>query len=1110
MNKMYLKCLSTLLFTLITIATFAQKTITGTVREVSGPLPGVSVSVKGTSKATQTDGNGKFSIAVNPDETLTFSAIGYARQEVIVGSQTTISITLKEDSKALNDVVVTAFGIQKQQKSLGYSTATVSAKELTEAGNTNFASALYGKASGVQVTTAPGGASSAVNVQIRGVNSLNYNAQPLYVVDGVVIRSEGQYGAAGRNNGGFFDDQRVRGNGVLDINPEDIESLSVLKGASASALYGSDAGAGVIIITTKKGAKGKGPTVDVNYFGTVEQPAFLPNYQNVYGQGYDRATNLAVGATEEGWIVDAQSPSGFRPNFRSYANFGPKMEGQQVRWWDGSIRSFSPQPDNYKDIFRNGLSSSANIALSNQTDNYSYRISYTRLDYEGIQRESGLKKNSFSLNSSLKLNKKLSVDVVANYVNTITNNRAYQTNRLAQSFDGFFGRNEDTNLIRDKFQTSEGYAWVPFNQTARNPAEAFVFNVRPNLYDYFWSTLKNTSAETENRLYSSATLNWDILTKLKFRGRVGNDYTGRNTEDKNYSQFPVAFNPPTSSTGAYTTGNGTYTTIYSDALLTYSDNISKDLSFSASAGFTSRKENYKDQSSGTQFGLVSENWFSLSNSYGILQTSASRRSLLKYGAFGILNLSYKDYLFVEGTMRQESSSSLPPLNNTYYYPSVNGSFVFTDAFKGALPEFLSYGKLRASYGVVANASLPYESNVSYGQNSLQTNNGSVPQLVLPGAYGNENLQPEKKYEQEYGLETRFLNGRFGIDLSYYTNRIKNQILRLQISPSNGSGSQIVNVGEIGSKGWELSLNAKPVVSTNFNWQTTLNFSQNKTTVYSLAPGIPELIFYNAEDNAIRITAKPGEDLGNIYVYPTKTNAAGQKIVNDDGFYVIDKSQYVKAGNVTPSITGGLSNNLNYKSFSISFLVDYRFGSDVVSTPLKYATGTGVYENTLQYRDTENGGLTYYVNSAGANVLLPNANSSSPAGHKVYHDGVILSGVKANGQPNDVILDAASYYFNSFAAGSSDALNQEGAVYKNNFIKLRELTLGYRLPNSLVKKVGMSNMKISLIGRNLLYFHRTLKNLDPETLIGDRWYSQGVDNGSLPATRSFGFSLNASF
>lgn len=1110
MKKKYSKRSIVLLLWLFPIITFAQKTITGTVTDQSGPLPGVSVTVKGTKNGTQTDNLGKFSIKAGENDILIISAVGYLKQELSIEGKSSLSISLKQDSKDLQGVVITAFGIKKQEKSLGYSTATVTAKEITEAGNTNFASALYGKAAGVQITTAPGGASSAVNVQIRGVNSINFNSQPLYVVDGVIIRSEGQ-NANNRNNGGFFDDQRIRGNGVLDINPADIESLTVLKGASATALYGSDAGNGAVVITTKKGVKGNGPTVDFNYYGTMEQAAFLPKYQNIYGQGYDRATNVSLGFNEDGSVPDTQSPAGFRPNFRAYANFGPKMEGQLMRWWDGSIRPYNPQPDNYKNIFRNGFSSSANMAISNQTENASYRFSYTRLDYEGIQRSSNLQKNTFGLNSSLKLSNKLSVDVVANYVNTRTHNRPYQINRLVQSFDGFFGRNEDTNLVLQKYQTSQGYAWVPFNQTNRNPSEAFIFNVRPNLYDYFWSSIKNTSDEIENRFYSSVTLNWDIIKNLKFRGRVGNDYTGRDTEDKGFNRYPVSFNDASSSTGYYVSGKSIYSILYNDALLSYANNITKDFNFNISAGFTYRRENYRDQSSSTQNGLVSENWFSLNNSYGIPSTTATRQSLLKLGYFGILNLSYKDYLFLESTLRQESSSTLPPKNNSYVYPSFNGSFVFSDAFRSSLPEAISYGKLRASYGIVANPSQIYASNISYGQSSLQLQGGSsVPQLTLPSGYGNEGLKPEKKYEQEYGLEARFLKDRIGFDLSYYTNRVKNQILNLQVSPSVGAGNQIVNVGELGSKGWELAITGRPVVSQSFSWQTKLIFSQNRTKVYTLANGVPELIFYTAESNGVKITARPGDDLGNIYVNPIKTNDRGEKVVNNDGYYEIDKSQYVKAGNVIPKISGGFSNTFNYKGISLNFLVDYRYGSSVVSNPLKYLTSTGMFESTLKYRDTQYGGLSYYIDGGGNYTLLPNANSAAPNGQKVYHDGVLLPGVKENGQPNDKVIDAASYYLNSFAAGSADALNQEGTVYKNNFIKMRELTLGYQLPQKFSKKLGMSKMNFSLIGRNLFYFYRTLKNLDPETMLGNRWDRQGVDEGSLPATRSFGFSINATF
>jgi iron complex outermembrane receptor protein len=542
-------------------------------------------------------------------------------------------------------------------------------------------------------------------------------------------------------------------------------------------------------------------------------------------------------------------------------------------------------------------------------------------------------------------------------------------------------------------------------------------------------------------------------------------------------------------------------------LLTYNDNITKDLNFTVSGGYTSRSERYKDQTSSTNQGLVSENFFSLNNSYAQLNTAYNRQSLLKYGFFGILNLSYKNYLFLEGTVRQESSSTLPPQNNSYFYPSVSGSFVFTDAFKDHLPSFLTYGKLRASYGIVRNPSTIYAPNLLYAQTSLQTNNGSVAQVSIPNRnYGNLNLKPESKKESEIGLETRMFNDRFGLEFTYYQNRVGNQILNLQVAPTNGQSSQIVNAGEIGSKGLELGLSGSPLVG-NFKWQTRLNFSMNRSKVYSLE-GVDQIVYVNQENSGIQVVVRPGEDIGNIYVYPVATDANGNKKVDADGYYIIDKT-YKKAGNVLPKVTGGFTNTFSYKNFSLSVLADYRFGSKVVSTPLKYGIQAGMYESTLQYRDAEHGGLSYYIDN-GNYVQVAGGATAGPTGQKVYHDGVILPGVNANGQPNTKILDAASYYFNSFSAGSEETLNEEGAIYKNNYIKLRELTLGYTLPKSISSSLHVSNVRFSLIGRNLLYFYRTLKNLDPETLIGSQWYSQGVDNGSLPATRSFGASLNVTF
>jgi len=1089
MKKLYLKSIVVLLLCLFNTMAFAQKTITGTIRDASGPLPNVSILIKGTSLGAQTNPQGKFSISAKPTDILVISLVGYNKQEVTVGNQSTINIALAESATNLNEVVVTSLGIKKEQKSLGYAVSTVTSKQLTEAGNTNFASALYGKAAGVKITTAPGGASSAVNVQIRGINSLGYNQQPLYVVDGVMIRNDAQNGANGANNNDYWGDQRIRGNGILDINPSDIESLTVLKGASATALYGSDANSGVVVITTKRGSKARGLGIDFNYTASIENAAFLPDFQNTYGPGYDHATNIANGANGEGWIADAGSPSGFRPYFRAYANFGPKMEGQQVKWWDGSIRSYSPQPDNYANVYETGYNSTANVAISNQTDALNYRFSATRLDYKGTQPGNTMQKNSFNLNSTVKLSPKLSADVVVSYVNTKTHNRPYQLGQVLGSFSGFFSRAEDMGLMKEKFQTSGGYKYAQFNQPER--PEPFLYNIRAtNLLDFYWQQLRNSYNETENRLLSSATLNWNAANHLKFRGRIGNDFTAANSENRQYNELPISLNPSSNSTGNYSTKQGQYAILYGDALATYDNKIGADIAFSASAGFQGRKEHYKDLNSDTQQGLVSENWFSLSNSYGVVTSGENRKELVKYAYLGILNFSYKDYLFVEGTARQEYASTLPVQNNSYFYPSVNTSFVFSDAFK--MPDLLSFGKIRASYGIVGNSPPMYEANITYSQNSLQTINGSVPSLTGGKFYGNNSLKSEMKHEAEFGLETKFFNNRIGIDISYYNNRVKDQILPLQTTSTVGATSQLVNVGEIGSQGLEIAFNASPISGGAFRWDTRLNFSTNNSKVYSLMPGVTELPFYFADQNSVKIVAKVGERLGNIYVNPRLQDSKGNFVINDDGLYVIDKANYVLAGNIMPKLVGGMSNTLSFKSFALDFTIDYSFGGKMVSPPTKYMTGAGMFNNSLQYRDAENGGIAY------------------TDGGVTYNDGVLLTGVNQNtGQPNTKVLSAAEYYMNTYNWGE-DSWSESGSIFKNNFIKLRETVLSYKVPAAFSEKLHINNFRVSLVGRNLLYFYRTMKNLDPEAPLGNKWWSQGVDVGSTAASKSFGFSLNANF
>lgn len=1069
------------------------KTVSGKVTDATGEaLVGVTVSIEGTTQGVITDIDGKYSIVV-PSETsfLKFSFVGYMPERVAVEGKTNISIVLVEDVQQMSEVVVTALGIKRQQRSLGYAMSTISAAQLTEVGAPSITSAMYGKAAGVKITTAPGGATSASNVQIRGINSLMYNQQPLYVVDGVIIRNDGQYGANGANNNNYWDDQRIRGNGALDINPNDIESLSILKGASATALYGSDAASGVIVITTKKGTKKtKGMGVDLSYNLSMEDVAFLPQYQNAYGPGYDRATNMgSFGSDSEGWIADSQSPSGVRPIYRAWASFGPKMDGREVRWWDGSTRSYSAREDNYKDIYRTGYTSNLNVALSDQNDKMTYRFTAARLDYKGTQEGSEQQKNTFGLNSSLKLNNKVSFDLFANYINTVTTNRPYQLGQVLGSYGGFFSRTEDMGLMKQRYKTDEGYKYATFG-SARSE-DAFVYSIRAtNLLDFFWQQMRNKYVETENRLITSGTLNWQIANDLSFRGRVGSDYTGVGTDNKQYNEQPTAYNSSSNSTGGYSVTSGIYSVTYTDLLLSYAKKLNDDFKVTANGGFQSRSENYRDESSSTANGLVTENWFSLSNSYGTLNTSFVRRELLKYAYLGMLSVDYRNILFLEATARQEYASSLPSKNNSYFYPSVNGSFVFSDAFQ--MPSYFNYGKLRVSYGVVGNAPPAYESNIAYSQQSLQTVSGSVPSLSLPSSYGNNNLKAEKKKEFEVGLETQFIQNRLGVDVSYYDNRVEDQILGLSTAASVGATNQIVNVGEIGSHGFELALNTTPVMTKDFKWDMRFNYGTNVSKVYSLMPGVDELIFYTAEQNAIKLVAGVGEKLGNIYVYDRAKDSNGNYLINNDGYYIIDKTKYKKAGNIMPKAVGGISNTFSYKGFTLDCMVDYRFGGKMVSPSMKYMKGAGLLKNSMKYRDEAHGGLTY------------------TDGGVTYHDGVLLDGVNENtGQKNTVVLDAANYYINTFYWGA-DAWNEEGAIFDNSYVKMREIALSYKVPSSISNKLSLTNLKVSLVGRNLFYIYRTLENLDPEAPLGNKWWSQGIDVGSTAASRSFGVTLNASF
>ncbi|SFA52470.1 TonB-linked outer membrane protein, SusC/RagA family [Pedobacter suwonensis] len=1108
MKKMYLRCLSILLLCFITISAFAQKNVTGTVKDASGPLPGVSVSIKGTSKVTQTDASGKFSINVQQNDILVFTAVGFRRNEVTVNGQNSFSITLIEDANALSEVVVTALGVKREAKSLGYAVSTISSKEITQAGATNFASAMYGKAPGVRIASAPGGATSGVNINIRGVNSITNKTQPLIVLDGVPIR-DGEYA-----NNDYWGDQRMRGNGLLDINNEDIESISILKGASAAALYGSEAVNGVVLITTKSGKGAKGFSVDFNANYTHDKVAYLPRYQNVRGPGIDPFYSNA-GQAADGFIYQDLDGNGSKETRGVGAfsiNFGPLFDGKPTLTWDGQIRPYEAQIDNYAKFFQTANNSNVNVAISNTTDNSNIRLSLTRQDNQGVSYGTKNEKNIANLNTSFKLGKRFTTDLIVNYINQYTHNRPFMVDRMINNFTGMIGRFDNPEWYNARYKTSRGYKFVTGTNQSLTPSENIIYpGFKADVADYIWNVRENNENEFSDRIIGSLTNTLSITDNLKLRARVSSDITSQKTETSKPNEVPIAFNP---NSGFFGLMNYNSKILYGDALLTYSKKITKDIGITAMGGYTATRETYNSVQRETNGGLSVENWYDLSASNNMATFNNGlnyRRTLVKDALLGTLNASFRDYLFVEGTVRRDRTSTMNPNENSFVYPSVNSGFVFSEAFK--LPEAISYGKLRASWGIVGNYPSIYLANVAYTQNTLGTQGGSnsVLYTTIPTSFGNELIKPERKKELEFGLEMRFLKDRLRLDMSYYNAQINDQILPLTIPSSSGATSILANVGTLRNKGLEVALSATPIRTTNFSWNSTINFSNNKNVVEKLANGATELIHADYDGNAAQLKSIVGQPMGDIYVHPIARDANGNAIINSDGLYKIDANNMIKAGNAMPKVIGGFINSFAYKNFSMDIVMDFRYGGHVMPTGINWMISRGLLKESLNYMDTESGGLTYYRNAAG--IGIQTTGTQGPNGEKVYHDGMLMQGVLENGQANTNVISQSYYYWNTYNWGGPQYSSSRYELYviKNNYIKMREITFGYKIPVTVAKKIGAKNLQVSAFGRNLFYLYRTIKDLDPEQLTsGSRWTQTITNAGSNPATRTFGFMVRAGF
>ena len=1080
------------IFLLCTSAMFAQKTITGKVTSKSdgAPLPGVTVIVKGKTTGTITDVDGNYKLTVSETATtLVYSFIGMTTHEVEIGTQTTINVALEASTTELEGIVVTALGISRDKKSLGYSTQEVKGDLVSTVATDNITNALSGKVSGVQVrrTTNMGG---STNIILRGSKSLTGNNQVLFVVDGVPVNNDVTNTASQKEGGNSYD----YGNAASDINPDDIESINVLKGAAATALYGSRAANGVIMITTKKGSgkagtkKGIGVTLSSGItVGLIDKSTF-PTYQKNYGAGYDGY-----------WITDANN-NNWAPTTddASYGfHFDPNL---MVYQWD----AVDPSSPNYNKatpwvaakngpitFFKTPLTLENSVSLENASDKGSYRFSYTNYDQNGLMPNSDLKKNNILLNGTWKVNDKLTATGSANYIteNALGRNSTGYNDNIMTSFRQWSQTNVDMKEQWDLYNLTKRNITWNYNDPS-DPASG------PAYWDnYYWTRYENYETDGRNRFIGNVSLNYKVASWVDILGRVsGDEYSSLQEERRAVGSVGATFGVGSGSDGSinqsnvqsgYQRKNITFSEYNYDLMANFNKDISKDFNLKGILGTNIRRTNYAMLIASTGGGIAIPELYSLQNSVGPLPLPKEANE--KVGVNGIYasaSLGYKNYLYLDVTARQDHSSTLPKANSTYYYPSVSGSFVFTNL----LPEsnWLSFGKVRLNYASVGNSATFDQLVDNY--NILTPLNS--PMSLTQTTKKDSLLKPEKTNSLEAGLEMYFFKRRIGFDLAVYKTNTTNQILPLEVSTASGYYYKNINAGEIQNKGIELTLNGTPVNGKNFKWNVSVNWALNRNEVISLLPGVDNMVLAQYDGN-VTLNAHVGQPYGELegsdYTY------LDGKVVVDDNGIPVPSSFDSKIGNVNPKWTGGISNTFTYKNWALSFLIDVQKGGSIFSLDMYYGLYDGLYPETD------------YVNDLGNPVRDPIV--GTPGNYASNSGGYIIKGVHADGTVNNTRIDAST---NDPGTGFGyNILPTSAFVYDATYVKLREVSLSYSLPSEFLKKCFITGATFSLVASNPWIIFKKLPYADPESGLG-AGNLQGYSIGSLPSTRDFGFKLKLNF
>ena len=1057
----------TLFIALLVQISFAQERIvTGVVSDNSGlPIPGVNVLVKGTTLGTQTDFDGKFSIKATPTQRLVFNFVGMKSQE-IAASSTTINVKMKDDAVELEGVVVTAFGVKKQKKSLGYATSNVSAKDLTEVNNTNVFESLSGKVAGVDIT-APAQVGASTKVVIRGYNSLT-RTSPLYIVDGTPITNST---SSGTGNTRSFD----AGNGISDLDPNNIESMTILKGAAASALYGSRAGQGVIIITTKSGKNKSKITVETTHSADFSEVARLPHLQNSFGQGWD-------GKGYSNW---AQHPE--YTNSNENGSWGPTFNGE-IRPW-GSIVNNSQQikpyvalENNIKDFFERGSTYTNTARVSGGGENSNFSLSFADVSSDGIipTNADSFKRRTFSINGGI-TSDKLSFKANANYVKK--DQYAINTGQGADAGEGNTFTQETLQIPRDiSVIDLADYTNNPFN----NNSNYFT----PYATNPYWVINENSTYIDGNRFYGNTNLSYNFTKKLVLSYQIGGDY--KTEKVKSYGAkvtyepgSPQALGGANEIVGGVTEISNETAEFDTNLILNYNTSYNQDWNFNTFAGFnTNERKNSTLLASITNLDIPY--FYELSNSSvkpSVVQNNTMRRS---YAVFGSFEASYKEKIFLTLTGRNDWTSTLPEGANSYFYPSASLSGIVVDNSQ-------SYLKLRAAYAQIANDTAPYQTSSFLGQGSafLGFGNiflpiGGVNGYELAGNLGNENLVPEITNEFEVGFETNLFSKRVNLDASFYSKKTNDLLFGRPVATSTGFQTQTDNILDVTNNGVELVLTLVPFKTTNFQWDFTTTFTKNQSNVDDIKGGVNKLQL--AANYGVSFNAVKGEPLGVFSTFVPQRTDDGQYIVDAaTGYYKVSDDEQI-VGTSERDFVMGFKNRISYKNVVLSFGIDWKQGGEMYSYTkrLSHFTGNGI-ETTYNDRNP---------------FIIPNS---------VVEDG--SGGYVENTTPVNFASDSGDGgNITDFWNTQNNPGVESGHVIDKTFVRLRDVSLTFTIPSKFLKNTGIVNASFTLYGKNLaLWTPDENPYIDPElSTFGDGILSEQGEFGANPSQRSYGATLKLTF